>query len=387
MSSLTAKLAPTPFWDLTRDGNTWLIAKGRTYLIGEELTGQYDSKTIPQLCLSGKMYALEESESLNFLEERYIHQHSHIFEELSTKKKRGNAKSEEKAYWQHLAMLASDELTRRYSAEQRRETQEAPEPLGSATERLLAGYAPVSTRTLKRPYTILEERCIEFKRTSKENATAQDTWLRCKGGWHIPVHSQHTKESLEKGLKKAIAKHLQQGLDEILDEQQLGTRTDAARDAKPDQLIDVGTISERRVSFRMALEPFIIRKRGRYYAFPAVELGLELYRKKRGITLPATAKVLSQYLHPFVFPNRTICHGSSQRFERLGIEFSRVYKTTEHDELAHAVATLFDEAAKVLHLGYWKGVKPVHKLMTRKFQHVQCSEEEAEKSGWKIYRQ
>ncbi len=386
MSSLAARLAPTPFWDLARNNSNWLIAGGRTYLIGEQLTEETEPENTPQLCLSGRRYALEESESLDFLEERYLCQHSKLIRRLAKRGKRkpGATKMDGAAYWQHLAMLAGEEITRRYSAARRtKKRQEAPELQADAVESLLAGTTPASSARLKRPYALFDGRCIEFVRSSREKAAVRPTWLRCKGGWHVPSDAPVSRERLEKRLKTSIARRITQGLEGIL----FSSAPEHKRNCNGRQLIQVGKTSEDGAHLKMGLEPFIIKAQGSCYAFPAAELGIELHRIKGGIATPATATVLSNYLHPFVYLSGRICHGPSQRFERLGIEFSRVYKQTEHDALAYAVATLFDEAAKVLHLGYQEGVNPVHRLTSEQFRQLRCSEEEAMRSGWNIYRQ
>ncbi len=386
MSSLAARLSPTPFWDLARDKSDWLIAGGRTYILGEELRGEAGSENIPQLCLSGKRYALEESESLDFLEERYLCQHSRHIKRLAKRGKRkpGATKMDGAAYWQHLAMLASDELARRYTAGKRtRVKPKAPELQADALAALLAGSMPASSARLKRPYALFDGRCIEFVRSSREKAAVRPTWLRCRGGWHIPSDAPPSRERLERRLKTSIARRITQGLEGIL----FSSAPEYKIKCNGRQLIQVGKTSEDGAHLKMGLEPFIIMAQGSCYAFPAAELCLELHRTKGGIATPATATVLSNYLHPFVYLSGRICHGPLNRFERLGIEFSRVYKQTEHDALAYAVATLFDEAAKVLHLGYQDGVNPVHRLTAEQFRQLRCSEDEAMRSGWKIYRQ
>lgn len=387
MSSLAARLCPTPFWDLARGDSDWLIAGGRTYILGEELAGEAGSENIPQLCLFDKRYALEESESLDFLEERYLCQHSRLIRRLAKRGKRKQKGFEmgEAAYWQHLAMLASDELARRYTAGKRTgKKEEAPELQAGAVDSLLAGSMPVSSAKLKRPYALFDGRCIEFVRSSQERAAACPTRLRCSGGWHIPSDAPASREHLERRLKTSIARRIKQGLEEIL---LLPPPKKYNGKCGGRHLIGVGKTSEDGAHLKMKLEQFIIRAQDKYYAFPAVELDLELHLTQEGIATPATATVLSTYLHPFVYSSGRICHGPSQRFGRLGIEFSRVYKQTEHDALAYAVATLFDEAAKVLHLGYQDGVNPVHRLTAEQFRQLRCSEDEAMRSGWKIYRQ
>lgn len=398
MRSLTARLAPTPFWDLTRDRHQWLIFRDRTYLISNPLAEEAGAtpRDLPQLCISGKIYALEECESIGFLEARYLSQHSKLLEELikNGQENRTHSEKEGSTYWQHLAMLANEELIRKYSAGQRRTTNknEAPVLQDNAVDCLLENYVIESGRRLRRSYALWDSECIEFKRTTKAEALTKDTWLSHKGQWYS-ISGSSEKASLEKRLKGSIAKTVKRMLDEGIswkqDKDALSSKRpgQVKRKKQAKQQIKVSRISENSVHFRKILEPFIIKHGENYYAFPEIKLDLEVRLTKKGISIPGAARVTSRYRHPFVNSSREICHGKDKRFSRLGIKFSRTYQAKEHDAIAFTIATLLDEAAKVLHLGYQKDVRPFHKLTQADFRKELCSKEEAEASGWKIYRQ
>jgi len=136
----------------------------------------------------------------------------------------------------------------------------------------------------------------------------------------------------------------------------------------------------------MDIEPFVLRKRGRYFLFPGTRATLEIILDDATIRIPGPAEVEPGYEHPFVYRNGKICYGTDARFRRQGIQFTKAYDASDTITVGRSIASLFEEVEKVLHLGYHKGARPVNRLLTEQFNHLLISEEEAEASSWTIFR-
>ncbi len=371
MNTLEARLAPTPFWDLVRDTNNWLLFRGRAYLIS---FGECDDN-MPSLVLDGTTCALEECETMNFLEERYIGQQSSLVDMLLSEEEKRLVQRENERYWHTLASLAGKELVKRYTL-QNPEKDKGEDTFIKAP---LDSYKPASERILKRPHLLLERKCVELKAVRKDEALKEKSWLTYKGKWYCA--SEYPEASaLEDKLKRTIGRELRRTIKRHLEECQGEAEYTACH-------VTVNNLSKECVTFIYSIDPYILRKRGKYYHFPKTELSLDVRRKGNSIVIPGPAEVTLPYLHPLVYADGSICYNTHKRFHRQGIYFTQSYNCTKIETIGRMIAALLDEAAKTLHLGYLKDVNPVVRLSDQLFERFRCSEQEAEDSEWIIYRQ
>ena len=245
--------------------------------------------------------------------------------------------------WPGLANLVAEELRARYSSAAR-------PTVKSARKR-----APVSQRSQMPQPLLIAGSVIRMERTTEEDARSSVSWLH-RGPWYVPGKALDFS-SLEKKLRES-SHNASIPLDSWV------SLAEGGHDA----------------TIGWKIEPFIMKKRGKHYLFPEVELLLDITRTRDAYVISAPARVRLPYRHPFVFPSGTLCYGPPERFHRQGIHFS---ERVPEDAAPRVAAALLDEAAKALRMGYLSGVNPV-----RRFSGFRpMNEEEAMASGWRVYRQ
>ena len=374
---LEEMLSPTPFWDLARDGNTWLIAAGNLYLVGEEKGDGEPRKMKAGLAYKGKTFSIEESCSFMFLVERALTCRDGAMEQLLGES--GNqGKENVRVYWARVAMLANGALERMYAA--------APEEsvgqgMSSACEDislevLLDGLS--LPRVLRQPLLIEEGRCTRF--AANKNAGTCD--MEFRGRSYVAVE-RAVPAAIEEEVRRALAASLGRRMRLLREE-----REQQEGDGSQQQGIILYDYARKRVAFRLAVEEFAIMKAGKCYAFPATELEVEVRPGRKFAYVGGPARIASMpYAHPFVYPDSNICHGQMERFTRRGVYFSLGYRRDEPEHLASIIAVVLDEARKTLQNGYLSGVKPVHRLTNGLFDGNLITENKARTRGIRVYRQ
>lgn len=102
------------------------------------------------------------------------------------------------------------------------------------------------------------------------------------------------------------------------------------------------------------IEPFILEKDKKYYAFPTAELGTELKVNSNRMQIVAPLRVLNTpYSHPFVYTNGDICYDGPSRWNRLEINFNHNYDLNSPNSLATKIATVLREARMNIEAGYF----------------------------------
>lgn len=356
--SLEELLSPTPFWDLARDGNTWLIAGGNLYLVKEKLSN------------------MEESCPFMFLVERDLKCRDGILEQLLSESA-GSGKGNARAYWGRVAALANRALESMYAS--------APESSGEEDAAWLLPEASLETlleglplpSILRQPILIEKGRCTRF--AAKKGAGTCD--LEFRGCGYAAVETA-APVFIETEVRRALAASLRRRA-RLLRGSEEPCREGGGRQGG----ITLHECSRRRVSFRLAVGEFALMKGGRCYAFPATELEAEVRPGRTFAYLSGPACIASPpYDHPFVYPDGRICHGSMERFARQGIYFTIGYRRDNPEQLASIVASVLDEARKTLQSGYLSGVRPVHRLASGMFDGNVIAEREARERGIRVYR-
>ncbi len=371
-SSLEEMLTPTPFWDLARDGNTWLIAGGALYLVGEENAAS--AETGLALTYKKRTFSIEESCSFMFLVERSLAGREDILEQLLSESA-GSGKGNAKAYWTRLAALANMALESMYAAAPEEsvghDTLSACEDI--SLEALLEG-CPLP-EMLRQPLLIKKGRCTRF--AAKKGAGACD--LEFRGRSYTAVETA-APASIEREVRRALAASLRRRARLL--------KRNACEEAEEQQegivLHDYG---RKRMAFRLPVGEFALLKGGRCYAFPATELEVDVRPGRKFCYVSGPAYIAGMpYTHPFIYPDGRICHGSMERFTRQGIYFTLGYRRDNPEQLASVVAGVLDEARKTLQNGYLSGVRPVHRLTDGLFDGNLITEREARERGIRVFR-
>lgn len=372
--SLEERLSPTPFWDLARDGNTWLIAGGNLYLVGQESADS--AETNLALTYKERTFSIEESCLFMFLVERDLKCRDGILDQLLSESA-GSGKGNAKAYWTRVAALADKALESMYAS--------APESSGEEDAAWLLPEASLETlleglplpSILRQPILIEKGRCTRF--AAQESAGTCDLEFRGRGYAAVETAAP---ASVETEVRRALAASLRRRARLLR-----GSEEPCAEGGGRQGGITLHECSRRRVSFRLPVGEFALLKGGRCYTFPATELEAEVRPGRTFAYLSGPACIASPpYGHPFVYPDGRICHGSMERFTRRGLYFSSGYRRDRPEELASVVAAVLDEARKTLQNGYLSGVRPVHRLTEGLFDGNVITEREARERGIRVFR-
>ncbi len=116
-----------------------------------------------------------------------------------------------------------------------------------------------------------------------------------------------------------------------------------------------------RYRISISVNPFLIEKEGKYFAFGNVDLGIDLEVCNNSLQIVAPAVVLNMhYRHPFVHSNGSICYtgGTRNRWDDLQVKFNDMYSLKKPKTLAKKIAQVMRQAEKNLETGYY--CYPIH---------------------------
>jgi hypothetical protein len=111
--------------------------------------------------------------------------------------------------------------------------------------------------------------------------------------------------------------------------------------------------------------PYIIEKRGEYYAFKTAKIGTRLKSRDSRIMIMDKPKILNMpYSHPFVWPDAVICFGSLSWERQRGVKLNHWYDISSNRAgTARRIAELMREGKKTLERGYvGNSISPVENI-------------------------
>ena len=102
----------------------------------------------------------------------------------------------------------------------------------------------------------------------------------------------------------------------------------------------------------VALPPYIIEKKGKYYRFEAVRIGTAITAENGLVRIKGPPKILSgQYTHPFVTGD-SVCYGEINWASDPGVSFNRSYRLSERKKTAKRIAEVIRRGKLTLEFGY-----------------------------------
>ncbi len=103
----------------------------------------------------------------------------------------------------------------------------------------------------------------------------------------------------------------------------------------------------------ITIEPFIIEKNGKYYAFPEIELYTHLMAERNRIKVMFEPKAKNYVLHPFIWDTKKVCYNHFD-FGIYGVSIGQSYSLDENKQgIARAIALILRKAEQVIVSGYF----------------------------------
>jgi hypothetical protein len=117
--------------------------------------------------------------------------------------------------------------------------------------------------------------------------------------------------------------------------------------------IGFNKIGEGDYEITVTIPPYIIEKNGEYFAFGAIILGTKIRARNNRVMISDKPKVMNMpYIHPFVWPNSSICFGDLNWTKQRDVRFNHWYDLSDKKALAKRIAIVMRAGKTNIERGY-----------------------------------